>query len=1184
MAVRLQIPALLCLLLLFVVTDSFGQSAGEFVENRGQWSGAFRYRAKVLRGTAVFLEKAAFTYSMAKVEGDGHKHDAEMLPEKVPAHAWKVHFAGAVASAELQPQEPQAHYYNYFLGSDTSRWKTGIHPALGVVYKNLYPGTDLHAGFENDHFKYSFHLAAGADPAHLRLQYEGVDGLQIDKKGALLLKTSLGTVTEQAPVAWQLTSKGRKKLRCIYALSGKEIQFAFPDGYDRTLPLVIDPTVVFATFSGATADSWGFTATYDDFGNFYAGGIVNQEPGEAYPTTTGAFQATYGGGTTNPGLPTVYSTYPCDISISKFNAAGNTLIYGTYIGGSNNEQPHSMVVDSAGNLFIAGRTYSNNYPVLPGSYDNSFNGVADIVVTKLNPTGTALLGSTFIGGSGADGVNIRANRGDAPIDGGSTLLFNYGDDARSEIITDKAGNIYVAANTQSTNFPTVNAVQTTLSGPQDAVVFKMNNTLSGLLWSTYYGGAGNDAAYVLTLDTSQTSLYVGGGTSSANFPMPSGGFQSSFQGGRADGFVLRFENGGGYPVLNGSFIGQSSYDQVYGLQTDHENKIYLMGQTLGGTFPVTPGVYSNPGSNQFIMQMDPLLQNNQVSTVIGTGAAPNPNISPVAFLVDTCGNIYLSGWGGTLFGFNPFSSPMTNMPITPGAIQPNTDGQDFYFVVLSKNAGALLYGTYRGQAGVDEHVDGGTSRFDKNGVVYQAICAGCGRSGFPTTQGAYSTTNPSRRNCNLVALKIAFELGSVRAAATASPASGGCPPLDVTFSNASSNAAVFQWDFGDGSPIDTARNPRHIYTRPGTYRARLIASNTIACRERDTAYITIVVDSNAVFGNFAVQVTDSCKPYTISLTNNVSTPGSSASFRWEFGDGNVSTLRNPFTHAYADTGTYTIRLIVADPVACNSPDTFLQTVTLRSQYVSGAFKSPDSLCLEAGGVLFQSNTSLATGILWQFGDGSTSTLTAPTHTYQQAGRYAVTLIASNPATCNKADTVRRTITILPNPVALFDYTPIIPEPNTPLKFVNQSVDAQRYRWAFGDGGTSSEESPEHFYKRSGNYKVCLTAISVAGCLDTLCRNIVADVRIAADVPNAFSPNGDGNNDVLYVRGAAIETFTFRLYNRWGQLIFETSSLQKGWDGTWNGKPQEADAYAYTLTATFIDGTTASKSGHITLLR
>ncbi|RYD52409.1 MAG: PKD domain-containing protein [Sphingobacteriales bacterium] len=1175
---RLRPRLLLLLLLCATSLTGFSQAVQEFVANSGQWEGAFRYRGRVHADTWVFGEATGLTYSMTDFSGHDHHRSDSGVTHTTHGHAWKMQFVGAHPQPVIRALDSEAHYYNYFLGSDSTRWKSGLHPTHSLQYQRLYTGIDLEVGFIAGQFKYEYHIAAGADPAVIAQRYEGVQSIRIEK-GALKLQTSLGAVTEQAPVAWQTNGTVKKKIRCQYQLTDSTVRYLFPDGYDPRLPIVIDPVVVFASFSGSTADNWGFTATYDNAGSFYAGGLVNVTAGQAYPTTPGAFQTTYGGGSPNTGSGAVYSTYPSDISISKFSANGNTLVYGTYIGGSNNEQPHSMVVDTQGNLFIAGRTYSTNYPAVGSSYDNSFNGVADIVVSKLNPTGTALLGSTFLGGSAADGVNIRSGTPSTA----STLFYNYGDDARSEIIADRSGNVYVAASSQSTNFPTVNAIQTTSSGAQDAVIFKLDNSLSTLLWSTYYGGSGEDAAYVLTLDTAQTALYVGGGTTSTNFPMPAGGYQPGYQGGRADGFVLRFQNSGTYPVVNGSFIGRGDYDQVYGLQTDYENRIYLMGQTLGGTFPVTPGTYSNPNSNQFIMKMDANLQANLVSTVIGNGAAAQPNISPVAFLVDTCGNIYLSGWGGTLFNENPFSGGMLNMPVTPGAIQTTTDNADFYFIALSKNAGSLLYGTYRGQNGADEHVDGGTSRFDKNGVVYQAICGGCGRLGFPTTQGAYSTTNRSN-NCNLVALKIAFELGSVDASANATPATRGCPPLVVNFNNTSVNASQFTWNFGDGSPTDTARNPRHTYTRPGTFRARLVAVNPIACRIADTAYITIVVDSNSIFGDIAVQDLNTCDPYSVRITNNVTVPGSSATYAWTFGDGSSSFSRNPLTHNYTDSGTYTIRLIVTDPAACNSPDTFSKIIQVRALRVKAALSGPDSLCQNAGGITFQSITTNATTIRWTFGDGDTSRQTAPVHTYRQPGTYTVRLIAANPDACNRADTAFKTVRIFRKPTALFDFTPIIPEANTPISFINQSVDADRYRWDFGDGDGSSETSPQHFYKQTGTYSTCLTAISVNGCLDTFCREVVADVRIACDVPTAFSPNGDGKNDILYVRGAAIETLSFRVYNRWGQLLFETDTLTTGWDGTWQGKPQEADAYAYMLSATFIDGTRVRRNGHITLLR
>ncbi len=180
-----------------------------------------------------------------------------------------------------------------------------------------------------------------------------------------------------------------------------------------------------------------------------------------------------------------------------------------------------------GNLIIAGRTHSTNYPVTPGAYQPANAGGWDIIVTKLNSSGTALIGSTYMGGSNDDGLNF-----DSTEVGYGHLKYNYGDDARSEVQVDNAGNIYVAGCTSSPNFPTVSAFGTTFGGGlQDGVVFKFNSTLTSLLWSTYIGGSGSDAGYVLAFNTSQTSVYVAGGTNSTNFPVTAGTLHGTYQGG-----------------------------------------------------------------------------------------------------------------------------------------------------------------------------------------------------------------------------------------------------------------------------------------------------------------------------------------------------------------------------------------------------------------------------------------------------------------------------------------------------------------------------------------------------------------------------------------------------------------------------------------------------------------------------
>jgi len=1156
----------------------------EFIENRGQWDGPFRYKSITGKGD-VYLAENCFTYLIGdpsnKDRVDAVKHGQVKGPEVLRFHAYRMYFDGAAKPVITQSKE-QTWYYNYFFGNDSSRWKTGIHPALVLDYAGLYPGVNLHVSSENNNLKYDFIIQPGTSAEVIRLRYEGADKLTV-KNGNLVIGTSVGEVQEMKPYAYQYTDGGRKEVACRYSLKKDIVTYDIIEEYDHAKPLIIDPTVVFCTFTGSTADNWGFTATYDNSGNFYAGGLVN---GTGYPYSNGAFQITYGGGDYVTG-----SNYACDMGIIKFNPTGTTKIWATYLGGNSNEQPQSMMVDANNNLVIAGRTYSHNFPVTATAYDTSMNGNSDIVIIKLNTSATALIGSTYVGGSGNDCMNFDPSEYTY-----GNLKHNYGDDARSEVILDKLGNVYVTTSTSSTDFPTVNATQDTLKGGQDAVIVKMNPTLTAMIWGTYLGGTSDDAGYVLTLDSAQTHLFVGGGTMSATgFPFTAGTYHGSYIGG-TDGYIARFLNSGSYTLEKCTAIGTTNYDQVYGLQMDMEDNLYAMGQSLGGAFPVVNVAYSNPNSTQFVIKMNKDLTTNIFSTVYGSGDPNHTNISPVAFLVDTCQNIYISGWGGNL-GISQMPSSIgttTGMPVTSNAAQSTTDGYDFYFIVLSKNVQSLLYGTFYGRysltAGYGEHVDGGTSRFDKSGVVYEAICANCGGASgppFPTTPGVYAPIDGSP-NCNEAALKIAFQLGAVDAKASVSPNAKGCPPFTVHFVDSSLNAISYAWHFGDGSAIDTNFAPSHTYFNSGVYHAYLSIYNPNACKTRDTAYLTIIVDTNSVKSDFTAIVTDSCNPFNIALTNTAtygSTPGASSftKFIWYFGDGTSYNGFNPTSHSYSSAGSYTVQLVMIDTTACNSPDTMSKTVVINNPLVKAGIDVPDSVCLRSG-LLFTSTSSNAASLLWKLGDDSTSAATSFSHTYMAPGTYTVTLIASNPATCNKVDSVTKTVRIKTLPTADFSYAPVIPVPNTPIQFTNLSKNADLYDWAFGDGKGSADVNPSHFYRKTGHYLVCLTARSTEGCADTVCKYVDAEIYTAADIPTGFSPNGDGNNDVLYVRGGAIETMDLKIFNRWGQLIFESTDLERGWDGTYQGKPQPMDAYAFVLNVTFVDGTSMQKKGNVTLLR
>jgi len=1105
------------------------------------------------------------------------------------SHAYMVDFAGSSGKIEMVPDKPLSYYNNYFIGNDPSKWAGNCKIYQGITAKNVYPGVDVRYYTDKGTMKYDIIVKPGADISKIALRYAGADKLEVRDK-QLIIKTSVGDVKELDPYTYQYENNQRKQISAKYVVIGNEIRFDVKN-YNRNEVLVIDPTLIFSSFTGSSGDNWGFTATYGPDGSFFSGGI-NLVSG--FPVTPGAFQTVYGGGT-GPNTP-------ADISIMKVSPNGTTKIYATYIGGSANEQPHSLVVDGAGNLIIAGRTSSTNYPVT-GSGLIGNGGAHDIVVTKLNAAGSALIGSKVIGGSGEDGVNISATRNP------NSLQQNYGDDGRSEVILDGVGNIYVASSTQSTGpassggFPvTAGAFQPTSGGGQDAVLLKLNPSVSSLTFASYLGGNLNDAGYVLSL-APNGDIYVAGGTESTNFPGAAGGVIHSINQGGIDGFVS-IVNNSGTSLIRSTYLGTSNTDQVFGIQFDRFGFPYVCGQTRGG-WPIINAAYSNPSAPQFIAKLQPDLSAFIYSTTFGRVAA-SPNISITAFLVDNCENVYVSGWGGIV---EPdFSSSGTGgLPVTADAIQSTTDGKDFYFFVLKKNATAQLFGSFFGQnGGFVDHVDGGTSRFDKQGVIYQAVCANCVDHTvvFPTTPGVVAPTNNavnSGAGCNLAMIKISFDFAGVDAGLQSMingvpRDTAGCAPLTVDFRDTIANAVTYYWYFGDGTlpnpVITTVPNTTHTYVLPGLYQVMLIAEDSTTCNIRDTAYLHIKVGNLPATLDFNPVKLAPCDSLKYRFDNlSVAPPVrpfTNTSFTWDFGDNSplITTGPAPVFHSYSAPGTYTVKLILVDTAYCNAPDTLKKTISIAPLVVA-QFDTPPTGCAPYTAQF--TNTSIAgQTFIWNFGDNTTSNATNPVHTYNSPGTYTITLIANDPNTCNLADTTTFTINVFALPVSNFTFAPDPPAENTPTSFNNlASPDAVNFKWLFGDGDsllTNSRLQIKHQYNATGTYNACLIAINAAGCADTLCQDVRAVVAALVDVPNAFTPQSGDINSKIFVKGFGITKIKFIIWNRWGQKVFETNDKNIGWDGKYRGAIQPMDVYAYTLDVEFFDGTKTTKKGDVTLIR
>ena len=568
-------------------------------------------------------------------------------------------------------------------------------------------------------------------------------------------------------------------------------------------------------------------------------------------------------------------------------------------------------------------------------------GDFDIILTKLNAAGNGLVGSKRIGGGGDDGANITQYGGAA-----TSLQRNYGDEARSEVILDNAGNICLASCTRSDDFPLVSPFQNSNAGGnnhQDAVVLKLSPDLTTVLFSSYLGGTGDDAAYVSSINPLNGDWYVAGGTTSPDFPGSKAGVIGPNSFGGVDGFVAEIS---GTSLVRSTYLGTAGTDQVYGIQFDKHGFPYVTGQTTGA-WPVINAAWFNAGGKQFISKLQPDLSKFVYSTVFGSGSSL-PNISPTAFLVDRCENVYVAGWGGCFNCNSPTTWDYPNagtmgLPVTGDASsagKSSTDGKDFYFFVLKKDAVSQLFGCFFGEVnngGGCDHVDGGTSRFDQNGVIYEAICGNCKgldpNAVFPTTPGAWATKNPATANggCNLALVKIAFNLAGVKSAILSTingvpRDSAGCVPLTVDFSDTIHNAVSWLWDFGDGSPqVKTAvPNTSHVFNAIGTYKVMLVAIDSSTCNIQDTSYVHIRVGNLQATLSLTDVKLNPCDSFKYRFDNLSSAPVafSNTSFTWDFGDGSPRLVAgtNSVFHNYTAPGTYNVNLVLTDTAYCNAPD------------------------------------------------------------------------------------------------------------------------------------------------------------------------------------------------------------------------------------------------------------------------
>ncbi len=994
----------------------------KFVENQNQWHSNIRYAAELGGLNKVYLEDQAFTYLLyAKKETEAlHdiiKESDEIQDQyKVPGHAYKVHFLNSQKSA-FSGHDRRAEYHNYFLGNDSNKWASKVPLFEKVIYENIYANIQLAAYSQDGNFKYDFIVGPNANPALIQLKYEGLEGMQLED-GNLILETSVDQIQELKPYVYQIIEGEQITVDCKYILTGNILSFEFPNDYQHELPLIIDPTVVGATLSGSTGTNYGHTATFDNAGNVYAAGIVF---GDGYPTTMGAFQMVGAGG--------------IEMGITKYTPDATAQVYATYLGGSLNDYPHSLIVDFNGQLCVYGSSRSEDFPTSPNAVQPDFGGNTDIVITKFNADGSALIGSTYMGGSDSDGQNT------------SYLNSNYGDTYRGEIVLDNQGNIYIASASSSNDFPvSATAYQTTKnptgdfnSPAQDGVVLKLNSDLSTLYWATYLGGDNADICLGLRVDNFQ-EVYVTGYAGADNFPMVPGGYQSAWPGGQESAFVVKLSTDGS-DISKGTFFGTSGDEHSFFIDVDEENQVHIYGTTTGNV-DITPGAYSfNPGSGQFLAAFNSSLNQLVYSTVIGNGGGTD--FVPVAFMVDKCNGIYFSGYQSS-----------EGLPVTADAFQ--TGGYVFYLGVLEPNATDLSFGTYYGDA---YHVDGGTSRFDKSGRVYQAVCSGSG-SQMNTTPGAFAESQSGSWDVGV--FKIDFEINTLNAAAFAAPSTSGCAPLTVDFTYTGQNATSILWDFGT-SDTSTDYDPTYTFVDPGTYTVMQIVNNPNTCNMTDTFFLQIdVLDDNSTLTETAF-----CQG-TVDLFLDVST--TNATYEWQDGYSGA-------TYQVDVEGTYWVDVYLD---GCTRRDSF---VVVSQNLAAVDLGDDQGFCTETELLLDAGNPNVATYI-WQ--DGTNT----PTYLATESGEYWVVLV--DEFGCETTDSIN----------IVFDEPPVLnlgDDINVCLgtEFtIDATTPNATYEWQ--DGSTD----PTYTSDQAGSYSVI---VNVFGCVDS------DELMVTVNEPSLTLDLGDDQN-------------------------------------------------------------------------
>ena len=681
--------------------SSCGQLPLTFEANKGQTDPQVKFLTRG-KGYTAFLTTGGMVLSLRPAETLGSTQVGNVGAANKPqssAATLQFRLVGGSPNPVIAGEDPQPGRVNYFIGNDPAKWHTNV-PTYGRVRgKNVYPGIDLVYYGNHRQLEYDFEVSPGGDPNRIQFEVKGARENYVDHDGDLVVKISSGELRFKSPVVYQTSNGLRIPVRGQYVLrDSTHIAFQVSQ-YDRSKPVVIDPVLIYSTYLGGSGNDQPRGIAVDSTGSVYVAGFTDSAD---FPL------ATLGS------LPTGSS----HVFVAKLDSTGSNLVYADYLGGNSQDYGYALTLDGSNDVYVTGSTASSDFPVI-NPYQGTYPGAFNAFLTKISPSGSSLLYSTYLGGNGSD--------------------------VPTSIAIDGAGNMIVGGNTSSTNFPVANAYQPTV-GPNQGGMYgnygfltKFNPDGSSLVYSTYFGGNSNvpfdcggtpcwpqpvSSINGMVVDSAGNS-YATGTTNTYNFPVTSGAYlgTDSTQLNGTVGFVSKFNSSGSLQYSTYFYESSGLLTSINAIAVDGSGSAYITGLALSdGTFPLTstsicdPAVYGWGCSYGFVTKFDPTGSTLSYSTFLG----PNNNAIPLSVLIDADSNAYvLASTSSSSFG-------------TVNGIEPYTSGVDVLLVEIDPTGTSELWSTYLG-GNLDDSAAGLAS--DSNGNLY--VAGATNSIDFPTIQPAF---------------------------------------------------------------------------------------------------------------------------------------------------------------------------------------------------------------------------------------------------------------------------------------------------------------------------------------------------------------------------------------------------------------------------------------------------------------